>query len=224
MLLSSRYVYRLQSQEFVRRHMPGDNLARMRTLFEMASVDWELFTESISQAALGWTDATVGRHWARLIRAASSQEDFLRYLVARRTWDVSGQLAQVRAKTLVISDQTNQLADAERSRELAAKIPHAQFITASGWQGMPDDDAIDAIQNFLDVGAERALPRIASLTRRETEVLSLAATGATNADIARHLSISINTVTRHLTHIFGKLQATNRAQAIRYAMDHDIEE
>ena len=195
---------------------------RMRTLFDMASADWELFTESISQAALGWRDAGVARQWAHLLREASSQADFLRYLAARPAWDVSELLPGMSAKTLVIFDQANRLADAERSRELAAQIPHAQFITTSGWQGMPDDDAIDAIERFLDDGATPSEPRPANLTRRETQVLALVATGATNADIARQLSISINTVTRHLTHIFAKLKVTNRAQAIRFAMERNI--
>ena len=176
-----------------------------------------------AKAALGWADAGVARQWARLLRETSSQEDFLRYLAARQHWNVSGLLPRVSARTLVMCDQTNRLADPERSRELAAQIPNAQFVAAKGWQGMPDDAAIDAIEDFLDGDAPRRRPRVADLTRREMQVLALLATGASNADIARKLSISINTVTRHLTHIFAKIGVSNRAQAIRFAMQHDIE-
>jgi LuxR family maltose regulon positive regulatory protein len=52
-----------------------------------------------------------------------------------------------------------------------------------------------------------------ALTSRESEVLSHIAAGQTNSQIAADLSISIHTVTRHVTHIFEKLAVPNRAAA-----------
>ena len=57
-------------------------------------------------------------------------------------------------------------------------------------------------------------PPIEPLTRREGEVLLLVVAGASNAQIAQELCISINTVKRHITHILGKLGAENRTQAV----------
>jgi len=55
------------------------------------------------------------------------------------------------------------------------------------------------------------------LSPREKEVLRLVALGKNNSEIARELSISVNTVTRHLTNIFFKTGTTNRVQAAVYA-------
>ncbi|MCV7009295.1 helix-turn-helix transcriptional regulator [Mycobacterium gordonae] len=54
------------------------------------------------------------------------------------------------------------------------------------------------------------------LTRRELEVLELVANGATNARIARALTISEGTVKGHMKHIFRKLGTANRAEAVSY--------
>lgn len=52
-----------------------------------------------------------------------------------------------------------------------------------------------------------------SLSRREQEVLELLAQGCSNKDIADKLSISIETVTWHLRHIYSKLHVRSRTQA-----------
>jgi len=55
------------------------------------------------------------------------------------------------------------------------------------------------------------------LSEREVEVLRLIAAGCSNADIARQLVISTNTVLRHVNHIFNKAGVSNRAEAASYA-------
>lgn len=52
-----------------------------------------------------------------------------------------------------------------------------------------------------------------SLSEREIEVLSLAADGLTNRQIAERLYLSQHTVARHLANARGKLGASNRAEA-----------
>lgn len=58
---------------------------------------------------------------------------------------------------------------------------------------------------------------IEPLTARESEILQLVAAGLTNQQIAETLIISIGTVKRHVSNIFGKLGVTHRAQAIAQA-------
>ena len=51
------------------------------------------------------------------------------------------------------------------------------------------------------------------LSERELEVLHWLASGASNREISRQLTIQENTVKRHVYNIFGKLNVRNRTQA-----------
>ncbi len=64
-------------------------------------------------------------------------------------------------------------------------------------------------------GAEPA----AALSRRELEVLRLVAEGHNNQEIAAKLVVAVSTVKKHINAIFGKLNASHRAQAIARARD-----
>ena len=56
------------------------------------------------------------------------------------------------------------------------------------------------------------------LSRRELEVLTLAAEGLSNSEIGDALVISSRTVGTHVEHVLNKLGAPNRAAAVAYAM------
>jgi DNA-binding NarL/FixJ family response regulator len=64
-------------------------------------------------------------------------------------------------------------------------------------------------------------PRVDSLSRRESEVALLAATGMTGPEIACRLTVSINTVKTHLRSIYQKVGVTNRIQLEHYMIDGD---
>jgi DNA-binding NarL/FixJ family response regulator len=56
------------------------------------------------------------------------------------------------------------------------------------------------------------------LTSREREVLVLLAEGRTNREIASALSVTLATVKSHLVHLYSKLEASNRNQALGRAV------
>ena len=65
---------------------------------------------------------------------------------------------------------------------------------------------------------QQALPTYQELTEREKDVLQLTAKGYTNKAIATQLNISDRTVQGHLAHIFNKLQANSRTEAVMRAV------
>ena len=67
---------------------------------------------------------------------------------------------------------------------------------------------------------DRKLPD--GLTTREAEVLSLLASGLSNAEIAQRLYLSHATVKTHINRIFAKTGVRDRAQAVRYAYQHGL--
>jgi DNA-binding NarL/FixJ family response regulator len=67
----------------------------------------------------------------------------------------------------------------------------------------------------VEAGASNGL---ASLTKREHEVLALLAEGHPQDEIAAELVISPKTVSTHIQHILGKLEVRSRAQAVAVAL------
>jgi DNA-binding NarL/FixJ family response regulator len=61
-------------------------------------------------------------------------------------------------------------------------------------------------------------PAVEPLTEREMEVLTMTARGFTNKAIGAQLKISDRTVQGHLAHIFDKLHATSRTEAVMRAV------
>jgi LuxR family maltose regulon positive regulatory protein len=57
------------------------------------------------------------------------------------------------------------------------------------------------------------------LTDRELEVLRLLAAGRSNQQIAHDLVVALDTVKKHVTHVLGKLSATNRTEAAARARE-----
>jgi LuxR family maltose regulon positive regulatory protein len=69
--------------------------------------------------------------------------------------------------------------------------------------------------------AKQALvqPLCEPLSERERQVLQLLSQGRSNQQIAQELVIALDTVKRHVSHIFAKLGVTNRLQAVKQAHD-----
>jgi len=66
--------------------------------------------------------------------------------------------------------------------------------------------------NAPDGRSESALELVGTLTDRERDVALAVGHGSSNAEIAEQLHLSIATVKAHISHLFLKLEATNRVQ------------
>jgi len=93
-----------------------------------------------------------------------------------------------------------------------------QALAAQGLAATPSDTTPTA--PFRISVPTTHLP--AGLTRREFEVLRLAAKGLTNAQIAETLVISLTTVNSYLSSVYSKLGVSSRLGAMRYVIDHHL--
>ena len=64
--------------------------------------------------------------------------------------------------------------------------------------------------------------RLGGLTRRELEILRLVAEGHSNAQLARMLWVTEQTVKFHLSNVYRKLDVSNRTEASRWAQLHGL--
>ncbi|HLO31452.1 MAG TPA: LuxR C-terminal-related transcriptional regulator, partial [Anaerolineales bacterium] len=81
---------------------------------------------------------------------------------------------------------------------------------------------LDALGESANIEIPVASSLIEPLSQRELEVLRLIVEGATNKEIAFELVLTVNTVKRHISNIFGKLHVSNRAQAIAQARELNL--
>jgi DNA-binding NarL/FixJ family response regulator len=88
-----------------------------------------------------------------------------------------------------------------------------------------DDVAVERLMTALGGGRPagarpRALPdQLARLTDREITVLRAMATGASNAEIASELYVSVATVKTHVARVLAKLELRDRVQAVVFAYE-----
>jgi HD-GYP domain-containing protein (c-di-GMP phosphodiesterase class II) len=89
--------------------------------------------------------------------------------------------------------------------------------------GEVDGDAAERVLAAAGHAARRrpvTLP--AGLTTREAEVLALAASGLTTAQIAERLVISPKTADSHIQHIYAKIGCSTRGAAVLFALEHHL--
>jgi LuxR family maltose regulon positive regulatory protein len=72
---------------------------------------------------------------------------------------------------------------------------------------------LEALGESIKIKQPLAGKLIEPLSQRELEVLRLIVQGSTNKEIADELVLTVNTVKRHISNIFGKLHVSNRVQA-----------
>jgi DNA-binding CsgD family transcriptional regulator len=115
---------------------------------------------------------------------------------------------------------------ARRDRQTAAHarelLEHAQEIYDE--LGMAHDAARlrARLPNQRRRGGSPKPAHPAGLTEREIEVLRLIAAGKSNQEIADELVLSVRTIERHITNLYGKIDARGRADATAYAFTYGL--
>jgi DNA-binding NarL/FixJ family response regulator len=155
------------------------------------------------------------------------------------------QLVQLRPDVILLDEMRRPEDGLARLREAAADAPDAERLLLAS--AMDDDRLAAAfeagacavvsktvhpiafgtllreivhgnvVQQHRPRTAEATRGRDCPLTSRELEILRLAAQGMTNAQIARDLWVTQQTVKFHLSNTYRKLGVANRTEASRYA-------
>lgn len=162
---------------------------------------------------IAWGDLL--RHQNRLDEAAQALGTGLELLkltsglnsVTRDGYQALAQARQAQGDTI----QAQELATQAERISLQATSSAAYLQT---WPATPFSPA--------SVASLQPQPLTEPLTLRELEILQLVAAGATNPNIAQELVITVNTVKKHITNIFGKLGVTTRTQAVARARRLDL--
>jgi HD-GYP domain-containing protein (c-di-GMP phosphodiesterase class II) len=116
--------------------------------------------------------------------------------------------------------------------ERADRPAHSLEDAAAELRRLASDGLIEPrASHAVLVAAGHGTPRAAAgrrwrspggLTRREVEVLRLAALGLTTRQIADRLVISVKTADHHIQHIYGKIGVSTRAAAALWAAQHAV--
>ncbi|MEU5433282.1 response regulator transcription factor [Streptomyces sp. NPDC020719] len=104
----------------------------------------------------------------------------------------------------------------------AAELAHAVRVVAAGDALLAPNITKRLIAEFSRTASGPRAPlkdRVATLTERETEVLSLIAQGLSNAEIAARLLVAEQTVKTHVSRMLVKLNLRDRTQAAVFAYE-----
>ena len=115
----------------------------------------------------------------------------------------------------LLARATGQHAEAARcldeARALCAPLRATSLLTR-----------LDALTERRRRARDRGRATPGGLTPRQVEILRLVAAGRTDREIAAQLRLSERTVSNHLTHIFDRTGAGNRAAAVAFAARHGL--
>ncbi|HEY6961561.1 MAG TPA: response regulator transcription factor [Gaiellaceae bacterium] len=122
---------------------------------------------------------------------------------------------------IVVSGSTDE-EDVERAIQLGAVCYVGKSVDPADVAGALRVMLIDAIRVAPRDRSGPAAAAAALLTARELEILRLVAEGRSNADIARTLWVTEQTVKFHLTKMYRKIGVSNRTGAGRWAQQHGL--
>jgi pimeloyl-ACP methyl ester carboxylesterase/DNA-binding CsgD family transcriptional regulator len=195
--------------------------ATRRSLVDFAGTNWPLTTQMLAglHDPRGSGDEIAAL--SRYLRTAAEPEVAAAFLQLDLTADLRPFLPGLTMPALVLHRRGDRTVPIARGRELASLLPNARFVPLGGDAHIPWlDDARDlrrALAGFLGDDAQAPADGSSPLTRRETEVLRLVASGLSNREIAESLVLSEHTAHRHVANILRKLAQPSRAAAAAHA-------
>lgn len=139
---------------------------------------------------------------------------------------IKAELPATRIVMVTVSDDDDDLFEAVKSgadgyllkNMSEEELSRTLDAVAAGEPALSPALAARVVAEFAKPARASDEERAAALTPRESDVLQLVATGATNREIAAALTLTEHTVHFHVKNILAKLHLKNRAQAAVYAV------
>jgi HD-GYP domain-containing protein (c-di-GMP phosphodiesterase class II) len=126
------------------------------------------------------------------------------------------------ARILAAADVYQAMLEPRPHRDARSPEDAAEELRAELRAGRLDGDAVEAVLSAAGHRIRRRREGVAGLTAREVEVLRLLARGLSTKEIGERLVMSPKTASNHIEHIYTKIDATNRATASLFAVQHGL--
>ena len=127
-------------------------------LFALMDKDWELFTETVAHARLGWSEGEPARRFAAYMRESVTPEAAQAVFAVIDEFDVAALLPQVKSPVLVLHRRQLSFPEVDIARGLVSAIPDARLALLEGTPLVPylgdTEAAVQAIDEFLGEGDE----------------------------------------------------------------------
>jgi DNA-binding CsgD family transcriptional regulator/pimeloyl-ACP methyl ester carboxylesterase len=196
------------------------------TVLELIDRDWTLFSQVLVQVMEGYVPPETAQREAAMVRELHTQEGLKAAFRAAEDVDVTGLLPKVKAPTLVLHRRGGRQALSE-SMEVASGIPSAGLTVVDGsafsWALEHPEAVLEALDDFLGwKKAPEAVNGDGVLSPREQQVLDLLVEGRSAREIGAELMLGVRTVERHISNIYRKIGAHNRAQATAFALSQGL--
>jgi class 3 adenylate cyclase/pimeloyl-ACP methyl ester carboxylesterase len=126
---------------------------RTQALRALLDQDWEVYTETAARALLGWKAEGEARVLAAFYRQCTTPEVLRQLADAAYEIDVKDELANIKCPTLVLHRREIPRVDVAIMKDLAMRIPNANFALLEGESPIPFmgdvQPVLRAIGNFL---------------------------------------------------------------------------
>jgi class 3 adenylate cyclase len=99
--------------------------------------NWELYTETVAHASVGWSESEAASRVASLLRECVAPEVYRAAAQATSEFDVTALLSRVRSPTLVFHRREYSLVGVDIATGLASRIPDARLVLLEGASTIP---------------------------------------------------------------------------------------
>jgi pimeloyl-ACP methyl ester carboxylesterase/DNA-binding CsgD family transcriptional regulator len=228
-IFAARYPERVRRLVFYSGFARGTAIttaARMEALKHLVRENWGLGSRALATMLVPNGSSQDLDWFSRFQRHAATAEMAERLLDHLWEMNVVDVLPTLRVPSIVLHNRFDRAVPIAAGREIASLVPGAVFHTFDGNEHDPfirdSGNVVEAILDFVEgrpvQRRDAVRPSPEALTAREREVLRLIASGESNKRIAAELGITVATVERHVSNIYGKIAARGRADATMRAV------